>query len=217
MTKINNEYSSIVHIEDFSFKQNCKNMIETRSCKTVEKCDMSGIERGSVASDMKFEHSGGVLTIGTIADNYWGGQCATYDRSTSFKIKRLSEVKEFKIFKVSFDDYLQISFNHHIVYVGPDGGKFVEVQNRERTNDLGRKHTFQIVHNGGSDNKCERNTNWNRDLNIDLKKYLIEGENILDMRVIVSGAGEGWLQISAQAECCKEWLINLSGEECDFS
>ncbi len=216
MTKRNSEYSSIRHIEDFSFKQDCKNMIEAKSCKTVEKCDMRGIERGSVASDMKFEHSGGVLTIGTIADNYWGGQCTTYDRSTSFKIKHLSEVKEFKIFKVGFDDYLQISFNNHIVYVGPDDGTYIEVKDREQPY-FNKKYQTQIVHNGIGDFPCERGVNWKKDLNIDLKNHLIEGENILDMRVIVSGAGEGWLQISAQAECCKEWLIKLSGEECDFS
>ena len=216
IVEIDPEYSYVCHKKRDAKTKICRDVIAKITCKKSKECDMGGIEQGSVASDMKFEHSGGVLTIGTIADNYWGGQCATYDRSTSFKIKHLSEVKEFSIFKVGFDDYMQISINDHVVYVGPDGGKFVEVQNRERSNGWGWKRTFQIVHNGDSDNKCERDTNWNRDVNIDLKPYLKEGENILKTRVIVSGNGEGWLQIKAKQNCCSEWDIKRE-EKCDFS
>jgi hypothetical protein len=178
----------------------CHEEIKSIECKETQECDMGGIEKGTLASDMKFEFKSGILTIGTIADNYWGGYCAVYDRTTSFKITHKDKIKEFFLFKVGFDDYMSISLNDHLIYVGPDGGKKLEVGTKGKF-----KHKF--VDNGASHHGCERNTNWAREPNIDLKPYLREGENTLKTRVIVAGAGEGWLQIRAKQNCCINWDI----------
>lgn len=178
----------------------CHEEITSIKCLETQECDMGGIEKGTLASDMKFEFSNGVLTIGTIADNYWGGYCAVYDRTTTFKITNKDKIKEFLLFNVGFDDYMSISLNDHLIYVGPDGGNKLEVGTRGRL-----KHKF--VDNGIKPNKCELSNNWVREPNIDLKPYLKEGENILKTRVIVAGAGEGWLQIRAKQNCCVNWDI----------
>ena len=161
---------------------------------------------------MKFEFNNGVLTIGTIADNYWGGHCAIYDRTTTFKITNKDKIKDFFLFKVGFDDYMQITLNDKLIYVGPDGGDKLEVVTR----NSGFWGNHQVVNNGSRDRACERGTNWTREPNIDLKPYLKEGENILKTRVIVAGNGEGWLQIKAKQNCCSKWDIKRE-EKCDIS
>lgn len=187
----------------------CHEEITDIKCKESQECDMGGIEKGTLSGDMKFEFNNGVLTIGTIADNYWGGYCAVYDRTTSFKITRREKIKEFNLFKVGFDDYMSIHINDHLIYVGPDGGNKLEV---------GTKGKFKrkFVDNGNRHHACERNTNWVRDTNIDLKPYLREGENTLRTKVIVAGAGEGWLQIRAKQNCCVNWDIKRE-TKCNLS
>lgn len=203
MTKANN---------DIITKSNCNKIIKTEKCRTMDESDLTGLELSSIASDMKFEYRDGILTIGTIADNYWGGSCAVYDRSTKFNLKDIKKITEFTLFKVGFDDYMQIAFNDNIVYVGPDGGSNLTLVSRNTSR--GGQH--KLVDNGASYNNCERGTSWNKELNIDLKSFLKIGENSINTRVIVSGAGEGWLQISAKQEYCTEMEIIMSGEGCDF-
>jgi hypothetical protein len=209
VVEIDPEYSYICNKKRETKIKTCSETITSITCKDSKECDLGGIEPSSVASDMKYEHKDGVLTIGTIADNYWRGTCATYDRTTRFRIKNVSKIKDFTIFRVGFDDYLQIIINDHTVYVGPDGGHKLEVR------AVGGKRRLK-VHNGNSDRACERDTNWNNEVNIDLKPYLKEGENILKTRVIVSGAGEGWLQIRAKQNCCSKWDISR-GTTCKYS
>ena len=189
----------------------CREEIVSITCKDSHECDLGGIERGSVDSDMKFEFNNGVLTIGTIADNYWGGHCAIYDRTTTFKITNKDKIKDFFLFKVGFDDYMQIILNGHLIYIGPDGGNKLEV-----TTVGSRFWKHQVVDNGSGHHACERGVSWTREPNVDLRPYLKEGENILKTRVIVAGAGEGWLQIRAKQNCCSKWDIKRE-EKCDIS
>lgn len=204
MTKINNEIIA---------KSKCSEVIRTEKCSKIKESDLIGLEPKSVASDMKFEYRDGILTIGTIADNYWGGNCAIYERTTKFNLKYVEKITEFTLFKVGFDDYMQIIFNNNIVYVGPDGGNHLTLVSRSASWGGQR----QLVDNGVSYSNCERDTNWIRSVNIDLKPFLKEGENSINTRVIVSGDGEGWLQISAKQEYCTEVEIIMSGEVCDYS
>lgn len=166
-------------------------------CEAQHDCDFGGIVRDSVASDMKLEYSGGVLTIGTIQDNYWSGNCQIYDRDTEFTIKNIDKLTEFRLIQAGFDDHIQIKVNGKVIYVGPYGGSHLELRPRSF---LGTQ-----IFNGESNHNCELGTNWNKNLDIDLKPYLKEGRNKISMRVIVSGHGEGWLKISAKQHCCSSW------------
>jgi hypothetical protein len=181
----------------------CNEKITSIRCIASQECDMGGIERGTVASDMKFEFEAGVLTIGTIADNYWdGGSCGQFDRTTTFKVKNKDKIKEFMLFKVGFDDYMQIILNDHLIYVGPDGGNKLEMVTIKSWPWNGKK-----VDNGFGRRNCERGESWTREPNIDLKPFLKEGENVIKTRVIVGGVGEGWMQIRAKQNCCTNWDI----------
>jgi hypothetical protein len=211
LVEIDPEYKySCLKTRDEKIKT-CNEEITDIKCRETQECDMGGIEKGTLSGDMKFELNNGVLTIGTIADNYWGGYCAIYDRATTFKITHKDKIKDFTLFKVGFDDYLSIHINNHLVYVGPDGGNKLEVKT------LGSKlWQRQVVDNGLATHACERDTNWVIESNIDLKPYLKEGENIIKTRVIVAGHGEGWLQIRAKQNCCVNWDIKRA-TKCNYS
>ena len=179
------------------------------TCKQAGECDSGGIVKASVSSDMKFEYSYPYLTIGTIADNYWGGRCDAYDRVTKFQVRNKEEIKEFKIVQVGFDDYLWIKVNGHTVYVGPDGGNRLEIV------QTGGFFNFKVIETGNGRRSCERETNWNFNVDINLLPYLKEGENEIWIRVIVAGAGEGWMKIIAKQHCCMSWQEQWS-EQCQI-
>ena len=95
-------------------------------------CDSGGIVPGSTQGDMRvwFGGIGGgtfALEFGTFADNYWDGWGAIYDRTLNFNIGNRDSITQFSLVNASFDDWLLLRVNGHLVYVGPYGGDRLEV------------------------------------------------------------------------------------------
>lgn len=170
-------------------------------CKKKVECDLGGIVKGK-SKELFFNTDGGFFTIGTDADNNLGGICASHHLTASFEIAKKDLVTIFDLVHVKFDDYLELKLNGNIIYVGPDGGDFIEVKERPIQNRRGYIRKDKQVWNGQKWEKCERSENWNREVKVDLKPYLKDGLNTIDMKIIVSGGGEGWLKINAKQQCC---------------
>lgn len=215
---------------------NCQKKLSVK-CKQVIPCDYGGITKGSVSKGINFDANNGFLTIGTYGDNYLKGECATFNSKVSFYLAKADLITVFRLMHVKFDDYVEIKCNGHIIYVGPDGGEYVEVKNQEVVEDVVRevqvpiygkgrrikgyrtirkkikeKVSRQAVYNGSKYGRCERGTEWDSEtilprVNVDLKPYLRNGENTIEMKIIVGGQGEGWLKIEARQQCCanNEW------------
>ena len=185
-------------------EQSCERTLEPR-CLRRRRCpeNRAGVELRDLASDMRWTYSYPVLTLGTIANNYWVAACASYERRTTFAIANLERIAEFRMVALGWDDHMRIVLNGNQVFIGPYQGSRLQISN-------------SLVDYGGHRYACEQNTSWKRDLlEIDLKPYLREGENVLDMQVIVSGGGEGWIQIRATQYCaCEEWEERWTGD-CD--
>ena len=98
-------------------------------------------------------------------------------------VAKLKEKKR-SIFAYSDDDY--------DYWFGPWKEKYKE------------KISITEVFNGHEYKPCERETSWDKETDIDLKSYLKDGENILKMKILVSGGGEGWLKIKAKQQCCAD-------------
>ncbi len=190
----NDEYEEIRSCEAPTTKFKCHKELQV-SCKKTAECDYGGIVKGLLDKDMAFDIKNGFFTVGVDCDNCLSGTCATHERKVTFSMSQVHLVTNFRLVQVKFDDYIQIKLNGHIVYVGPDGGDFIEV----RANWQGN-----VVFNGLVEKKCERGTNFIRNENVNLKPYLKEGKNTLEMRIIVSGNGEGWLKIEAKKLCCEK-------------
>lgn len=195
----------------------CYSEITSMKCKNSQECDNGGIIPGSVASDMKWEYNYPTLTIGKTDGLYWGGHCAIYDRSTTFEIKNIKKLKEFKLVEMEFDDYLWVKVNGHTIFIGPHSGDRLEV--KEWTAKyflLDIKHQG-VTTNGHNTHACELygKGGEKRALDIDLLPYLKEGQNEIWMRVIVSGGGKGWIKIRTLQHCCKEWEV-IRKEQCSY-
>jgi len=175
----------------------------TLSCQSQGTCASGGIVLDSIATDMAWAYSGNILTIGTIADNYWQGSCAVYERTTHFTIHNLDKIKRFILKRVGYDDYMLIRLNGHVIFNGPFGGDKLEVANIG-----GGRYVQYDSSNNSAYSYCELSTSWTQNLNIDLIPYLVQGSNELTIKVEVTGSGEGWLQIDSEQSCCSTWVEN---------
>ena len=208
-----------------------KQLTKNRSCQKFDICALP-ISKVFSSDKIVFSMSNDFLMIGTDNDNYLVGSCAAYNYFVNFSIANISLVTIFRLVHVKFDDYLELKLNGHTFYVGPDGGDYLEVKNREielkktkaikeiaplqevnveniqKKEGYATKITVTEVFNGHEYKPCERNTNWNQEVDVDLKPYLNTGENTLEMKLLVSGNGEEWLKIEAKQQCCgqNDWL-----------
>lgn len=199
---------------DADYQYQCRQtplQVETLSCNrtrivtceaAADGCDNGGIVPGSTQGDMRtwFGPIGGGtygLEFGTFADNYWGGYAAVFDRSLQFNIENRDAVTRFHLVNAAFDDWLLVSLNGHVVYVGPWGGDRLDVVNRIV---WGFPRT-QIQFSAAGFGWPELDTSWNQSIDVDLRPYLRNGSNTLFMRTIVAGNGEGAIRISARMAC----------------
>lgn len=143
-------------------------------------CDAGGINLTSIDSDMAWNYHYPILTIGSIGDNYWSQWGGTvngcdYRRSISFDIRNVNDVTLFNLRSLAYDDQMSIAINGTQIFIGPYG----------------------------SISGCrEYSRTWTANPNIDLIPYLRNGINTIEMRVLVGGRGEAWLNIEARQRCC---------------
>jgi hypothetical protein len=124
------------------------------------------------------------VVVGQEGNDYWSGSCAQFAQSTQFYIEDLSEVTEFKLTRLVFDDWIKVSINGHVAYVGPYGGDRLNLQD-------GR-----VYYAEGTSGSCELGKSWNYSVDVDIKPYLVSGLNTADIEVIVSGNGEGYAYLT---------------------
>lgn len=193
-------------------EKTCYDEVVSLRCEKGEECDAGGIVPESFESDMKFDIAYPEITIGTICNTCWHGKCKEFDKTVKFQIKNKKMMKEFSLIDFGYDDYMRITLNGHQIYIGPDAGDRLEVVHR---NGYG-----QVRIGEGRTAQCERWTDW-RPYMIggvpkDLLPYLKEGENEMQIRVIVQGKGHGWIKIRAKQHCCKKWIEERE-EICEYS
>lgn len=193
--------------EDESAFHKCESALKL-TCQKSSECDSGGIILKGLASDMQWAYQYPVLTLGTIADNYWRSGCGKFARNTAFEVKNKAVVDEFRIIRVGFDDYLRVSINGIQIYNEPYGGDLLAIErgrvakNSQQIEDIrSRRGLFA---SGGY--PCELSRSNNIAVNIDLLPYLKEGMNELNIEVVVAGAGEGWIQIRTKQHCCDKWV-----------
>jgi len=172
------------------------------TCNRPIECDAGGIQIESLRSDMRWNYTYPILTLGANAGNIWSGSCTIFDRRTTFNIEDIDKVKEFTLIQAGFDDWIRITVNGNVVHVGPYGGDRLEVVYRE----FFWGSLLRLVQYGSSQyGGCELSTVWNQSLNTDIKPYLRTGSNTIDMRVIVAGTGQGWMKFRATQYCDCDW------------
>jgi len=155
-----------------------------------------------------------------LGDNYWSGSCNEYFLTTSFTINDLSGVQYLRLVRATFDDWIRVKLNGNIVFIGPysfsdvyavwtffNGAKVCEGRDCSSSS-----WGCQCI---GRSAGCELGTNWNMWPNIDLKPYLRQGRNDVEIKVIVSGLGEGYVYIEGLVSDfqCNDGNCNISNSQ----
>lgn len=180
-------------------------------CERAPDCTSAGVQAGSIQGDMHVEmkpaEDGHRLLFGTIGDNYWGS--GSYDREMTVDIKGKDRLGKFILARVTYDDWLVVKVNDHIVYSSAGGQTMIERKS------LG---WWPAVYEEGTTRRLgpvERDTSWDKWPNIDLRPYLVEGKNTIWTRTLVAGGGENALTFDVHQYCeavCKERWENQCAE-----
>lgn len=134
------------------------------------------------------------LEFGTFADNYWVGDVKkgeSFSRKLVFNVTKVEDFTEFELSEAAFDDWLLIKLNGKTVYVGPKAGsdRLIHLENG------------QVQYSATGISNPELNTSWKFNLDIDLKPYLVTGDNTLETFTIVAGGGESAIKMKYNANC----------------
>jgi hypothetical protein len=158
---------------------NCTSQLQT-SCP-ADAQNLPGLQAGGVMSNAAYSYVFPTLTVGTPGDNYWNGTCTMHDELTTFTIDNTALLARFALTYTGFDDYMSVLINGHLVYNGPRGGDMLAVVDGVVQYD-----------SSGKTGPCDLKTNWRYTQDIDLRPYLVNGTNTIEMKVEVGGQGEGW-------------------------
>ena len=200
----------------------------TKQCGRTGVCNTAGLRLESLESDYGAHiQSDGLILIGKAGSRTWcGDSCTTRTRNVRFTVNNRSAVRTFRVVNGGFDDWLHIKLNGHIVWVGhgdkSNGG--IRVDHYEYENcgwTGGRDGGYEcwtsryraVFQDHGRIGYCERSTHHSIP-SLDLKPYLREGRNHLEVRIISTGCGDGYLRLQAQSSCCNEWRESWS-ETCN--
>ena len=115
-----------------------------------------------------------LVWVGTVGDNYWGGNCKIYEEFTSFKILNADAVISAVIEYAKFDDYFEIHIDDKLAWSHTPG-------------------VFPPQTAGA----CERGTSWQTNPGKNVTAPFKEQDNIITFktRTSVTGGGEGYARI----------------------
>jgi len=115
-----------------------------------------------------------------------GGSCTTLTKTMTFTIFDVSQISQFTFTNISYDDYASVKVNGTYLY-----------------NDVPA-----TIPRG-----CERGRTWGASPNINVIPYLVNGNNQIEVRVLVGGMGQVYSSFVVQQKCCTSWQENW-GEVC---
>jgi len=161
--------TKIKDLENDDESKICSRLVGTNEAIPKMETLIEGVCIGIVDSDIEylFDRDLKQLTIGSIGDNYWGGECKEYKRYITLLIENSEKLKSFKVTEVGFDDWIDLKINSKVFYQSP----------------------YQLPPN------CELGTSFIEYPNMEIKKEINEGLNQLEMSVVVTGGGEGWFKV----------------------
>jgi hypothetical protein len=159
----------IENLEDDDESKICSRLAGVNEAIPKMKTLIDGVCIGIVDSDIEymFDRDLKQLTVGSIGDNYWGGECKEYKRYITLLVENSEKLKSFKITEVGFDDWIDLRINSKVFYQSP----------------------YQLPPN------CELGTSFITHPHIELKQEIQEGLNQMKMKVVVTGGGEGWFKV----------------------
>ncbi|SET25476.1 conjugal transfer protein TraN [Thorsellia anophelis] len=159
-----------------SFKQCDRYRVDHASCEITHHYEAGVIFHAE--GPLNLSHCGeGCLTVwlGEVGDNYWHGNCSIFEQEIKLNVVNPNSIISAKLDYAKWDDYMQVWIGNNKVWSGP--------------NDNFPPETAGA---------CELNTDWERQLDVDLTEVFKEaGDEPLSVkiRVSVTGYGEGYASV----------------------
>ena len=198
----------------------CNEYVKTR-CDRMVDCGFNtgGIVEGTVDTGIEWNYSYPYLRLGNKtpsskeADawhfNCGSNSCCDKKKSSArLKIKDIKNVKNFKLHKISYDDHAQIKINGVVVH-NTLGGSYLEITNRYWGSDR-KGDNDRIIASGANSGPCWRlftNEGYNHYdyVGKDIKHYLREGVNEIEIELVYSQLGQVNVEFEAEQYCCDSW------------
>lgn len=199
--------------------------LETLSCNRTltvtctaggDGCSPSGVVPGTTQGDMSisFNHAGGgtwTLIFGRLENNTWetSNPYNVKDRSMTFQLSGLDNLTEFRLAYTRYDDWIWIRVNGRTAFVGPKAMDHPDYADRliEKETcvemDWGLRCTSVVQYNEAGNTAAfnQRQKLWEAWPGVDVRPWLVEGLNTVDVRVMHDTRGEAGVQFSVRAKC----------------
>ena len=145
-------------------------------------------------------------SVDACGDNY---SCRKVVIPARFRIKRVSEIKTFRLKKVAFDDHAMVKVNGQVLY-NSLGGNRLDIYRQCGAWDQ------EVQAGWGIADICMQNhgNNHYKRMDVDLKPYLREGVNEIEMTLIYSMLGQFNIEIEASQYCCNKWGSDKWESDC---
>ncbi len=196
---------------------NCEKTLNV-SCAKTEECEAGGIVLGSMDSGLEWEYNYPNMRFGSregswkfLCSNRKGYErcCEAIESKARFRLRDVKEIRAFNLRKVAFDDHAMIKVNGHMVY-NSWGGYKLDITNRHvdkrhpNGNWLSGEYTLFIDAGNGKGGACFQwlGESHYKTMNIDLRPYLKEGWNEVEMVLIYAEKGQVNIEIEARQQCC---------------
>lgn len=162
--------------------------------------------RFSTTLPKSYNPSNGILTFGWPYNfTHDGGRGTQYDYSVRFRIDSVETVREFTLNEVGYDDFIRVTINGYQIFVGPLGGDRLELLRDKDVWAHGGRYSAVVIDRSGHWH-CADQFKWRvQHPGVDLRRFLREGENIIEIRLIVGGGGGLWLKFTAAVNGCSSW------------
>jgi hypothetical protein len=187
-------------------KINCEKTLNV-SCEATEECQAGGIVLGSVESGVLWEYNYPNIRFGT-KEGAWKFFCndscpheyccKKVVMPVKFRLRDISEIRTFRLNKVAFDDHAMVKINGTMVYNSWDGYKL------DISNECGGMHDVRVDAGYGKGGVCFQfyGANHYRNVSVDLRSYLREGMNEIEMTLVYAQLGQFNIEIEARQQCC---------------
>ena len=183
------------------------------SCEKTEECEAGGIVKGSMDTGIDWEYNYPLLRLGTPGTYYLpkcgNNECCQKIMSASFNLRDVKEIRTFSLKKVFLNNFLQVKINGHVVYNNLGGNKLDIIYSGRhdyRSSYCSQYQSNNYKVDGGNGkvescilNGCKEQADY---MDVDLRPYLQEGRNTVEMEVVWSFGGHIHIEIEARQQCC---------------
>ena len=206
-TKKEMEYSRVTCQSPSSKVIACKNTLTQLTCKNRGNCSAGGIVRGSEtarlqALNLNYPH----MEVGTLSTIYDEGRCKIINEDVRFQIKNINLIGEFRLLHMSYSDWIRLELNGvEIVNTTGGQGSFTMEASRMGWFSIPQGDEYCSLRSGDKKQTCNTKEFYKKDLNLDLKPFLKEGNNHLKIELAFGNSGQLYLKFFAPERCCTDF------------